>query len=258
MERHRRLEFLGNLKFFAGWDRVSLVDFNNSSEELKVLQGTIIYDIGQDPTTIYVVRRGKLIMETVMEIDSYFRYPINKQTWEVRKRTRQIQYKMQNLWKGNIFGHEEILQGYKRRTRVRCLTDCSLIYVNGDDLEKRWPQDQVEKLRSTMRNLDLDFIVNKITTFYKERTKRNEAVLDASGLNCHDFSGARSQFMQHNRQRQIEKMLPWINKARQNSTKNLNLLHELRKVKLLSSVEDKFEIHKSDPKDLMPTDEFLE
>ena len=69
-----------------------------------------------------------------------------------------------------------------------------------------------------MRNLDLDFIVNKITKFYKEKTKRNAAILDASGLNCHDFSGARSQFMQNNNSRKIEKMLPWINKARNNTT----------------------------------------
>ena len=109
-----------------------------------------------------------------------------------------------------------------------------------------------------MRILDLDYIVDKISRFYKEKTKRNTAVLDASRLNCHDFSGARSQFMQNNNQRQIDKMLPWINKARQNTTQNLNLLHELRKVTLLSVSEDKFLINKGDDKEKMPTDAFLE
>ncbi len=101
----------------------------------------MIYDIGLEPNSIYVVRRGKLIMETVIEIDSYFRYPVDKQTWEVRKQTRQILYKLQNLWKGQIFGHEEILQGYNRRCRVKCLTECTLIKVSGKDFEKRWPND---------------------------------------------------------------------------------------------------------------------
>lgn len=84
----RRLEFLRGLPFFSGWDRVDLLDFNNVSEELKLTKGTTIYDIGADPASFYVVRKGKLIMETIIEIDSYFRFPINKQSWEVRKKTK--------------------------------------------------------------------------------------------------------------------------------------------------------------------------
>ena len=61
--------------------------------------------------------------------------------------------------------------------------------------------------------------------------------------------------MQNNEQRKIDKMLPWINKARQNSTQNLNLLHELRKVTILSTKEEKFEVTKGDGG---PSDEFLE
>ena len=143
MEKQRRLEFLSRLPFFSKWDRVSLVDFNNLSEEVTLTKGAVVYDIGQDPETFYVVRKGKLIMETIIEIDSYFRYPVEKQTWEVRKTTRQIKYKLQDLWKGSHFGHEEMLQGYKRRTRVRALTDCTLIYVSTDEVNERWPPEQL-------------------------------------------------------------------------------------------------------------------
>jgi hypothetical protein len=52
-------------------------------------------------------------------------------------------------------------------------------------------------------------------------------------------------------------MLPWINKARKNTTKNQNLLHELRKVTLLSKKEDKFEISKDDDPETVPSDDFL-
>ena len=76
---------------------------------MKLTKGTTVYDIGQEPATFYVVVRGKLIMETVIEIDSFFRYPVDKQTWEVRKQTRQVKYKLQDLWKGSMFGHEEII-----------------------------------------------------------------------------------------------------------------------------------------------------
>ena len=154
-------------------------------------KGTTIYDIGQDALTFYVVRSGKLIMETLIEMDSYFRYPIDLQRWEIRKTTRQIRYKLQDLPKGSVFGHEEIIQGFSRRCRVRCLTDCSIIYVSGNDIFKRWPQSHLEELKKKMRILDLDFICDKIERYGKEKTKRNTTVLDASNMNCHDFSGAR-------------------------------------------------------------------
>lgn len=58
MEKIRQIEFLGALPFFSKWERVHLVDFNNISEELRVPKGTTIYDIGQSPSTFYVVRQG--------------------------------------------------------------------------------------------------------------------------------------------------------------------------------------------------------
>ena len=70
------------------WEKEDRFDFNNSADELKLAKGTTIYDIGQDPSTFYVVRSGRLIMETIIELDSYFRYPVELQKWEIRKTTR--------------------------------------------------------------------------------------------------------------------------------------------------------------------------
>ena len=131
-----------------------------------------MYDIGQDPQTIYVVRRGKLIMETVLEIDNYFRFPIDSHSWEIRKNSREVLYKLQSLWCGRIFGHEELLQGFKRRCRVRCLTDVTLAYIPGDKM-MRWPKERIDFLRKNMRLLDLDHILKKINRYSKEKAKRN-------------------------------------------------------------------------------------
>lgn len=257
MMRMRRLEFLQKLPFFSEWDRVSLVDFNNSSNVIRVDKGDTIYDIGQSPTTFYVVKEGKLTMETIIEIDSYFKFPVDRQVWEVRKQTRRIQYKLQDLAKGAHFGHEEMLQGFDRRCRVRAISNCTLIYINAPSMMSRWPPEMITVLRNNMRSLDLDYIVAKINKYVKEKTKRNQAVLDAAQVNCHDFSGGRSKFMENTALKQADRILPWITKARQNTTKNQNLLHELRKVKLLSFKETKFTISKGDMKEDIPTEEFL-
>ena len=96
------------------------------------------------------------------------------------------------MWKGDIFGHEEYLQGFNRRCRVRALTDCTLIQLNVNELENRLTPNDKERLIESMRNLDLDYIVKKINRFYLEKSKRNVAVLDSAKVNCHDFSGSRT------------------------------------------------------------------
>ena len=215
-----------------------MVDLNNYSIQVTKKSNDIIYDLASDASTVYIVRSGRLVMETSIEIDNYFRFPVDRQKWQVRKTTRQICYRLQELKKGAIFGHEEILQGGKRRCRVRSYKDCTLIAIKEDYFKNRWPRESTEVLRATMRNLDLDFIVSKIERFYKKRKLQNTAVLDASKLNCQDYSGSRYAFLESVNQTQIDKMLAWMNKARQNATNNTNLLHELRKVTIVMQKEE--------------------
>ena len=141
LEKMSRYEFLKGLTLFEDWDPVEVAEFNNSASELKLVKGDVVYDIDEDPSTFYIVRKGQLTMETIIEIDSYFRYPIDSRKWEVRKTTRQIRYRLTDLKKGALFGHEEILQGYKRRCRVRCNTNCTLIFINRS-LTGHWAPDQ--------------------------------------------------------------------------------------------------------------------
>ena len=109
VERQKRQNFLQKLSFFKDWHRVKLIDLNILVQEMKFQQDSIIYEIGQLPSTFYVVREGKLIMETIIEVESYYKYPTDKHEWEVRKKTKRLQYKLQDLGKGSIFGYEEML-----------------------------------------------------------------------------------------------------------------------------------------------------
>ena len=162
IEKMRRLHFLQKLAFFQEFPPVKLIDINAAMEDIRFLIGQTVYDIGSPAHTFYIVVEGKLCMETIIEINNYYRFPIDKTSWDLRKKTRRIQYKLQELNKGAIFGHEEMLNNFERRSRVRAITNCKLIYINKMDLFKTFPVSQVETLRKMMRNLDLDFIVDKI------------------------------------------------------------------------------------------------
>jgi hypothetical protein len=35
----------------------------------------VIYDIGSEPEVMYILKSGKLIMETMIEIEDYNKYP---------------------------------------------------------------------------------------------------------------------------------------------------------------------------------------
>jgi CRP-like cAMP-binding protein len=134
-----RLHFLQKLDFFKSFPPVKLIDINNAMREIKYLAGQNVFEIGAKSGSVYIVLEGRLTMETIIEIDNFFRFPVSKTEWEVRKRTRRIQYKLQELRRADIFGHEELLIGIDRRTRVRALTDCKLIYINRDELYKTFP-----------------------------------------------------------------------------------------------------------------------
>lgn len=121
----------------------------------------------------------------------------------------------------------------ERRTRVRALTNCKLIYINKDDLYRYFPQEQITQLEAMMRNLDLNYLVEKIENQYKSRKHLNDAILNATGVSKHDFSGERGSFMGAGALKTINRLQPWLDRARKKETQNKQILHQLRKVKVL-------------------------
>lgn len=50
---------------------------------------------------------------------------------------------MKELKDGALFGHEEILLGIKRRTRVRTLSTCNIIYLNKKEFLDIFPKKEL-------------------------------------------------------------------------------------------------------------------
>ena len=97
-----------------------------------------------------------------------------------------------------MFGHEEMLQGYTRRCRIRALTNCTLIYINKDEMDICFPKKQIEILKGKMRNLEVKNIVNKINKYYKDKSTTNTALLDATKVNTENFNGRKLRLMNDN------------------------------------------------------------
>ena len=150
------------MEFFKDWSYIKLLDLNNHLNEQKYQPQDLIFEIGTDPEVFYILRSGKLILETIIDIEDYHKYPVANKEWEILKTKRRLQYRMRELKAGEIFGHEELLLGIKRRCRVRAATVCEIIYINKAEFFTAFPKQEIMKLREQTKDLDLENIVDKI------------------------------------------------------------------------------------------------
>ena len=64
----------------------------------------MIYDIGNQPFSCFVLREGAVKIETIIEIDRFYKYPVKLNEWEIRKERLKIEYQLLNVKKGMFFG----------------------------------------------------------------------------------------------------------------------------------------------------------
>ena len=117
----------------------------------------------------YIVREGKLALETIIESEQNLKYPKDAKSWEVKKTTKVMQYHLRDLNQGDYFGHEEILSDKnltKRQTRVKCLNSCQIIYINKDDLLNQFYRATLKEMKERhCHMIELDTIVASISKY---------------------------------------------------------------------------------------------
>ena len=81
------------------------MDLNNILDDQKYNADDIIYNIGANPDVFYILKAGRLVLETIIEVEDFNKYPIGFKKWEILKTKRQLLYKITDLKPGAIFGH---------------------------------------------------------------------------------------------------------------------------------------------------------
>ena len=179
------------LPFFKEWGFINLIELNQRFNEVKYQPDDIIFNIGQESEVFYILKSGRLIIETIIEIEEYNKFPVGNKSWEIMKTVKRLQYRLKEIKAGTMFGYEEMLLGIKRRCRVRCTTVCEVIYINKDEFRKHthvfitfideaFPKPEVEKLRRELKEIDLDQIVERIQRLNQYKRMQNQAILDAT------------------------------------------------------------------------------
>jgi len=66
-------------------------------EQFMAAKDSLIYDIGQPAEVFYIVREGELVLETILEYEETLKFPVDAKSWELRRTTKTMQYKIRNL-----------------------------------------------------------------------------------------------------------------------------------------------------------------
>lgn len=76
LQKSKRQQFLQGLPFFKEWSYIHLIDINAKFSEIKFQPDDIVYDIGRESDTFYILKSGRMIIETILEIEDYHKFPI--------------------------------------------------------------------------------------------------------------------------------------------------------------------------------------
>lgn len=128
--KQKSISFLQSCEYFKTWKIEHLYSLNYDLENRPTTQGEIVYDLGQEARTFFIVLNGKFHVETELEISNQIRYPISSQQWETKIIRKRVQYRVQELGPKDMFGHEEMLDGVPRKCRVVSVTQGELYFVS--------------------------------------------------------------------------------------------------------------------------------
>ena len=226
------------------WPRTKVVVLNDSFvEQVFFKAGDIVYDMGQPAQTFYIIKSGELDVETVIQQQRSIKIPINDTAWEIKRQTKILQYRIRTLCAGDYFGHQEMLSRIeKRQTVVRAKTNCTLFYINADEVLSSFPQSTIEEMRQNGNDdIDLKLIKERMNEAKLLRQQRNDALLGAMNFNRmpkHMAEGGRLNIIKEGEK--LRKISPWMDGVRKNKIFNQRLNDELKKTKLIKTINDSY------------------
>ena len=117
---YENVDFLANMRVFHGFSFSSLKSLFYHTNEMKTIRKQVIYNKGDDPNSIYIIREGEFLVTTNVEMP--------KEEGNLKK-TALRTMELALFSKGHFFGEEEIMEKTKRKTTVVCVSQSAILYV---------------------------------------------------------------------------------------------------------------------------------
>ena len=134
-EKKKFCRFVSLISFFSHWSLNKIQHFSGSLIKVEYKTGDIIYEFSDFSQVFYIIRSGKVEIQTFIDIEESNRWPVNCHEWNTRKVMTKYVYPIKVLETNNFFGQFEILRKTTRETRAVALEDTVCLSLNKADFE---------------------------------------------------------------------------------------------------------------------------
>ncbi|CDW71420.1 UNKNOWN [Stylonychia lemnae] len=224
MQKIQALEFLKTIDILKGWSLIKLQNLNKELTEKNYAPGNIVYQQGDESSVFYIIKKGSVVVETVIDIDEYNRYPIDIKTWEIVKKTKRFRYKIQELGKASIFGHNELILKVPRQTTIKALEETTILYLNKEVFENQnvIEEQDMKLIKGQVSPIDVEKIALAVLSIKNNAKQRTDAILNATQLNL-PIDTTRDFGMLNRHKSQIFRLKAWHEKIRTVMERNNSL-----------------------------------
>ncbi len=87
-----RLEYLIKMPLTNGWTEQRCRDLNLLMTQVELGTNELVYSIGDNPEYFYILVKGALSMDTVVELQDANRFPVGKNHWESLSTEKEIKF----------------------------------------------------------------------------------------------------------------------------------------------------------------------
>lgn len=216
LQKNENLKYLNKLPYFEKWRLEVLNDFNDDLESRVLKPRETLYKQGDSAVVFYIVRHGILHMESLLDVDLYYKYPQDKNKWMVTQMTKRVKYKVKELKEGDFFGHDEIIEGTDRNTTVYSLHESKVFYMNLTSFLKHFTPERVEQLKKAFPSINFTEVGQKIIENQEMKKKYANSFFSALQLNYIPHSNRDSHCIGS----KIRKLRPWLERAKHNKIGN--------------------------------------
>jgi CRP-like cAMP-binding protein len=177
-EKQKYCRFLSFINFFSSWTFNKLQQFSSSLVKVCFKAGCTIYDFQEESQVFYIIKSGKVELQTMIEIQQTNRWPVNTHEWKTRKVITNYIFPIKLLERHQFFGQFEFIKKSKRETRAVSMEDTVCLSINKNDFEAFFKDGDLKVLQKMNENyMPSHQEMEKITRLNIQSAKMSQEIL---------------------------------------------------------------------------------
>ena len=187
-------QFIRSLTLFSDWPLSRLQRLSSLIMVKQYEAGQVIYQIGEKPMDLYIVKQGKVGLWMEVSTKKENRWPESIWSWEVAVTEKVFQKKVRECREKDVFGEGEIMEEAMRVTRAVSETTSVLYLLRIEELLDSFTEKDKKKLRNYNKSPpSQEKLLETVLQDRKKIAKYSNAMLNA--LNTNSQPSGRGLFL---------------------------------------------------------------